>query len=140
MGLEPRIKAPWRRWIEKLGITTSIVGPTGFVLYELIHAGAISSRSVEELIAWGPAAFIVGGCFVLADRWAPKLIAAQRDSVTAQQKLADAVADLVARGDRDQREAIGTMRYLVQRVERLDERHERLLEAIDRLAPAAGAS
>lgn len=124
---EPEITLPARRWLKTLGLSVVFATPFSAFLYELVAHSVLTARDMDQIVAWGPAIFVVGGCFVLADRWAPKILTAQHAGASAQQKLADAVSELVARGDRDSREAIGTMRYVVVKLERLDRR----LDAIE---------
>lgn len=108
--------------LKKLGLSVVLLTPFSAFLYELVAHSVITADDMHQVVAWGPAVFVVGGCFVLADRWAPKIIEAQHESAMAQQKLADAVTEMVARGDRDSRETIGTMRFVVSRLEQLDQR------------------
>lgn len=112
--------------LKKLGLSVVLLTPFSAFLYELIAHSVITADDMHQIVAWGPAIFVVGGCFVLADRWAPKIIEAQHESATAQQKLADAVTEMVARGDRDAREAIGSMRYVVSQLDRLHRRMDGL--------------
>lgn len=112
--------------LKKLGLSVVLLTPFSAFLYELIAHSVITADDMHQIVAWGPAIFVVGGCFVLADRWVPKIIEAQHESATAQQKLADAVTEMVARGDRDAREAIGSMRYVVSQLDRLHRRMDGL--------------
>lgn len=110
--------------LKKLGLSVVLLTPFSAFLYELVAHSVITADNMHQIVAWGPAIFVVGGCFVLFDRWAPKIIEAQHESAMAQQKLADAVTEMVARGDRDAREAIGSMRYVVAQLERMGHRLE----------------
>lgn len=112
--------------LKKLGLRVVLLTPFSAFLYELIAHSVITADDMHQIVAWGPAIFVVGGCFVLADRWVPKIIEAQHESATAQQRLADAVTEMVARGDRDAREAIGSMRYVVSQLDRLHRRMDGL--------------
>ncbi|MFQ5696308.1 MAG: hypothetical protein ACE5HB_09995, partial [Terriglobia bacterium] len=81
------------------------------------------------LIAWGPQFVIVlllfAFLYLLADRYAPRLIAAQRETALALQHLAQAVEQLVARENAFQREQDVLLNHVARRVDAL----YRLLDA-----------
>ncbi len=73
------------------------------------------------VIAWGPQFVILlllfGFLYLLADRYAPRLIAAQRETAVALQSLARAVEQLVARDNSFQREQDVLLNHVARRVE-----------------------
>ncbi len=73
------------------------------------------------IIAWGPQFVILlllfGFLYLLADRYAPRLIAAQRETAVALQSLARAVEQLVARDNSFQREQDVLLNHVARRVE-----------------------
>ena len=86
------------------------------------------------LIAWGPQFIILlllfAFLYLLADRYAPRLIAAQRETAVALQSLAGAVDRLVARDNSFQREQDVLLNHVARRVEALHkllENHHRAL-------------
>ncbi len=91
-------------WLKKLGIGLAFSGPWSLLALALIERGAVGQQAVEQLIAWGPAVLILAGMYVLIERWAPKVIAGQAAATAANQKLADSVAQIADRGDRDMAE------------------------------------
>lgn len=108
-------------WLKKLGLGLVVCGPWSFIALALVERGAIGQQAIAQLIAWGPAAMILVAIYALVERWAPKVVAAQAEGARAQQKLADSVQELVARGDRDVRETQLMLKYTAQGVERLHE-------------------
>ena len=86
------------------------------------------------LIAWGPQFVILlllfGFLYLLADRYAPRLISAQRETAVALQSLANSVDLLVARDNSFQREQDVLLNHVARRVEalhKLMENHHRAL-------------
>ncbi len=73
------------------------------------------------IIAWGPQFVILlllfGFLYLLADRYAPRLISAQRETAVALQSLARAVEQLVARDNSFQREQDVLLNHVARRVE-----------------------
>ena len=84
------------------------------------------------LIAWGPQFVILlllfAFLYLLADRYAPRLISAQRETAVALQSLASAVEQLVARDNSFQREQDVLLNHVARRVEAL----HKLLESQNR--------
>ncbi len=97
------------------------------------------------LIAWGPQFVILlllfGFLYLLADRYAPRLISAQRETAVALQSLANSVDLLVARDNSFQREQDVLLNHVARRVEalhKLMENHHRALNGhLAKLAPSA---
>ncbi|MGH9779013.1 MAG: hypothetical protein ACRD5I_11440 [Candidatus Acidiferrales bacterium] len=97
------------------------------------------------LIAWGPQFVILlllfGFLYLLADRYAPRLISAQRETAVALQSLANSVDLLVARDNSFQREQDVLLNHVARRVEALHkllENHHRALNGhLAKLAPPA---
>jgi type VI protein secretion system component VasK len=106
-------------WLKRLGIGLVVCGPWSFVALAMVEKGALGSQAVSQLIAWGPAALILAALYVLIERWAPRIVAAQSEGARAQQKLADSVEQLAARGDRDSRETLGMVRYTLDEMKRM---------------------
>jgi len=86
------------------------------------------------LIAWGPQFVIVlllfAFLYLLADRYAPRLIAAQSETALALQNLARSVEQLVARENTFQREQDVLLNHVARRVDSLHkllESHHRAL-------------
>ncbi|HXE75354.1 MAG TPA: hypothetical protein VNN18_06945 [Candidatus Xenobia bacterium] len=90
------------------------------------------------VIAWGPQFVILlllfGFLYLLADRYAPRLIAAQRETAVALQSLARAVEQLVARENSFQREQDVLLNHVARRVEAI---HKLLNGRLHRLARAS---
>ena len=84
------------------------------------------------IIAWGPQFVILlllfGFLYLLADRYAPRLIAAQRETAVALHSLARAVEQLVARDNSFQREQDVLLNHVARRVEAI----HKLLESQNR--------
>ncbi len=84
------------------------------------------------VVAWGPQFVIVlllfAFLYLLADRYAPRLIAAQTESALALQNLAGAVRQLVERDNAFQREQDVLLNHVARRVDalyRMVEQHHR---------------
>ena len=100
------------------------------------------------LIAWGPQFVILlllfAFIYLLADRYAPRLIAAQNQTALALQNLARAVEQLVARDNAFQREQDVLLNHVARRVDalhtRLESHHRALNGRLARLAPAESKS
>jgi hypothetical protein len=88
------------------------------------------------VIAWGPQFFLVvllfGFLYLLADRYAPRLIAAQSETALALQNLAHAVEQLAAREDSFQREQDVLLNHVARRVDSL---HKLLENHLSRAKP-----
>ncbi|MBI4442602.1 MAG: hypothetical protein HY649_04430 [Acidobacteria bacterium] len=76
----------------------ALVGTSVIVLLvELARSGALEQYKdllappLASMIGWGPGLLILAGFFWLAHSYAPPLIATQRSTATALQKLADTV-------------------------------------------------
>jgi len=72
----------------------ALVGTSVIVLLvEMAKSGALEQYKdlLAPLIGWGPGLLILAGFFWLAHSYAPPLIATQRATATALQKLADTV-------------------------------------------------
>lgn len=97
------------------------------------------------LIAWGPQFVILlllfAFLYLLTDRYAPRLISAQRETAVALQSLASAVERLVARDNSFQREQDVLLNHVARRVEALHkllENHHRALNGhLAKLSPSA---
>ncbi len=95
------------------------------------------------VIAWGPQFVILlllfAFLYLLADRYAPRLISAQRETAFALHSLARAVEQLVARDDSFQREQDVLLNHVARRVEalhKLMENHHRALNGhLAKLSP-----
>jgi hypothetical protein len=98
------------------------------------------------LIAWGPLFVIVLLLFVffylLADRYAPRLISAQSQTALALQNLARSVEQLASRDDSFRREQDVLLNHVARRVDalhKLFEEHQRTLHGhLARLAAPRG--
>ncbi len=129
----------------------SLVGGAGglaAVLLLLLEQRPELARLLLErvVIAWGPQFVIVlllfAFLYLLADRYAPGLIAAQSETALALQNLARAVEQLVAREDSFQREQDVLLNHVARRVDALhkllESHHRRLNGHLARLAEANG--
>ena len=87
------------------------------------------------VIAWGPQFVIVlllfAFLYLLADRYAPRLIQAQSETALALQTLAGAVQQLVARDDAFQREQDVLLNHVARRVDSLHQLLESRLGALN---------
>lgn len=106
-------------WLKKLGFGLTVCGPWCLLAVALVDKGALNAQAVGQLIAWGPAALVLIGGYLLVERWAPRIVAAQAEGARAQQRLADSVQQLVERGDRDSRETLGMVRYTLDEMKRM---------------------
>ena len=94
------------------------------------------------LIAWGPQFVIVlllfAFLYLLADRYAPRLIAAQNQTALALQNLAQAVERIVERENSFQREQDVLLNHVARRVDSLhrlvESQHRTLNGRLTRLA------
>ncbi len=93
------------------------------------------------VIAWGPQFVILlllfGFLYLLADRYAPRLIAAQHETAVALQSLARAVEQLVARDNSFQREQDILLNHVARRVEAI---HKLLNGHLARLSQGRSAA
>jgi len=100
------------------------------------------------VIAWGPqfviALLLFAFLYLLADRYAPRLIAAQNQTALALQNLARAVEQMVERENSFQREQDVLLNHVARRLDslhRLFESHQRTLNGrLSRLACAPPAT
>ena len=100
------------------------------------------------VIPWGPqfilALLLVGFLFLLADRYAPRLIAAQTETAAALEKLAAAVRQSVERENAFQREQDVLLNHVARQVEALrkafDSHHRTVTSRLADLEPAADDS
>lgn len=87
------------------------------------------------VVAWGPQFVIVlllfAFLYVLADRYAPRLIAAQNETALALQNLAGAVRQLVERENAFQREQDVLLNHVARRVDALHRIVEQYHRAVD---------
>src|SRR3989338_6146871 len=109
-------------------LKASLVGGAGglvAVLFFLLEQRPELARLLLErvVIAWGPQFVIVlllfAFLYLLADRYAPRLIDAQHETALALQNLARAVEQLVAREDSFQREQDVLLNHVARRVDAL---------------------
>ena len=134
-------------------LKASLVGGAGglvAVLFFLLEQRPELARLLLErvVIAWGPQFVIVlllfAFLYLLADRYAPQLIAAQSETALALQSLARAVEQLVARDDAFQREQDVLLNHVARRVDALHQlleaHHRRLNGHLAKLAEANGKS
>jgi hypothetical protein len=99
-------------------------GLLALLFFLLEHRPDIAHLLLERIvIAWGPQFVILlllfAFLYLLADRYAPRLIAAQHDTAAALQNLARAVEQLVARDNSFQREQDVLLNHVARRVESL---------------------
>lgn len=141
MNTEPS-RPPNRRYLK-----ATLAGGAGGLLAVLVvlleQRPELAELLLERvLIAWGPQFVIVlllfAFLYLLADRYAPRLIAAQRDTALALQNLAGAVQQMVARDDAFQREQDVLLNHVARRVEALFKLLESHLSRLPR-ANARGA-
>jgi hypothetical protein len=110
-------------------------GATCGLCFLLEHRPELARLLLERIvIAWGPQFVILlllfAFLYLLADRYAPRLISAQHETAAALQNLARAVEQLVARDDSFQREQDVLLNHVARRVEALHkllENHHRAL-------------
>ena len=113
-------KPPERRYLK-----ATLAGAGGFLalLWFLVEQRPELAQLLLEriVIAWGPQFVILlllfGFLYLLADRYAPRLIAAQRETAVALHSLARAVEQLVARDNSFQREQDVLLNHVARRVE-----------------------
>ena len=99
-------------WLKKLGLGLVVCGPWSFVALALVEKGALGQQAIEQMVAWGPAVLILAGLYLLVERWAPRMVAAQT-------RLAESVALIADRGDRDARETIGLVKFTYEEMQRM---------------------
>ena len=95
------------------------------------------------VIPWGPqfilALLLIGFLFLLADRYAPRLIAAQTETATALEHLASAVQQSVERDNSFQREQDVLLNHVARQVEALrraiDSHHRAVTHRLSALEP-----
>ena len=134
-------------------LKASLVGGAGglvAVLFFLLEQRPELARLLLErvVIAWGPQFVIVlllfAFLYLLADRYAPRLIDAQHETALTLQNLARAVEQLVAREDSFQREQDVLLNHVARRVDALhkllEAHHRRLNGHLAKLAEANGKS
>lgn len=138
------VPPPRRRYLR----ATVAGGAGGMValLFFLLEQRPELARLLLErvLIAWGPQFVIVlllfAFLYLLADRYAPRLIAAQNQTALALQNLARAVEQIVDRDNSFQREQDVLLNHVARRVDalhRLLESHHRALNGhLSRLSSA----
>lgn len=106
------------------------------LLFFLLEERPELARLLVErvLIAWGPqfvlALLLFAFLYLLADRYAPRLIAAQSETALALQNLARSVEQLVSRENAFQREQDVLLNHVARRVDALHkllESHHRAL-------------
>lgn len=107
--------APSADWLKKLGVGIAIGAPS-LLLADMVEHGALSAAAITQIVAWGPAALILVGLYLLIERWMPRVIAGQAAAVATNQKLADSVAMIADRGDRDSRELLIMQKYLSSQI------------------------
>lgn len=115
------------------------------LVFFLLDARPELARLLVErvLIAWGPqfvlALLLFAFLYLLADRYAPRLISAQSETATALQSLARAVEQLVARENSFQREQDVLLNHVARRVDALHKLMESQRRALNghfqRLSP-----
>ena len=96
------------------------------------------------VIPWGPqfilALLLIGFLFLLADRYAPRLITAQTETATALAHLASAVQQSVERDNSFQREQDVLLNHVARQVEALrraiDSHHRAVTHRLSALEPA----
>jgi len=106
-------------WLKKLGLGLTICGPYAFVALAMVDKGAICQQAISQVVAWGPATLILIGVYLIIERWAPRLVAAQTEQASASRELADSVRVMVQRDDRDTREMQLMLKYTTGAVEEL---------------------
>ena len=132
-------------------LKASLVGGAGglvaVILFLLDQRPELARLLLERVvIAWGPLFVIVlllfAFLYLLADRYAPRLIDAQSETALALQSLARAVEQLVAREDSFQREQDVLLNHVARRVDALhkllESHHRRLNGHLAKLAEANG--
>jgi len=137
---------PNRRYL-KASLAGGAAGLVTVLLFLLEQRPELAQLLLERVvIAWGPQFVIVlllfAFLYLLADRYAPQLIAAQSETALALQSLARAVEQLVARDDAFQREQDVLLNHVARRVDALHQlleaHHRRLNGHLVRLAEANG--
>ncbi len=132
---DPPAKNPPARRLLKATLAGGAGGLLALLVYVLEQQPELARLLLERvLIAWGPLFVVVLLLFAffyrLADRYAPRLIAAHHDSATALQNLARAVEQLAAHEDSGRREQDVLLNHVARRVDslhRLIESHHRSL-------------
>ena len=110
-------------------------GLVALLLFLLEERPELAQLLLERvLIAWGPqfvlALLLFGFLYLLADRYAPRLITAQSETALALQNLARSVEQLVSRENAFQREQDVLLNHVARRVDSLHkllESHHRAL-------------
>lgn len=144
---------PVPRRARSLGMKATLAGGAGGVLtllFLLLDQRPELARLLLErvLIAWGPQFVIVlllfAFLYLLADRYAPRLIAAQSETALALQSLARAVEQLVSRENTFQREQDVLLNHVARRVDslhKLFESHRRTVNGhLAKLSRRKGAA
>jgi len=127
-------KAGNRRYL-KATLAGGAGGLIAVLVFLLEQRPELAQVLIERiLVAWGPQFVIVlillAFLYLLADRYAPRLISAQRETTVALQSLANSVDRLVARDNSFQREQDVLLNHVARRVEALHkllENHHRAL-------------
>lgn len=117
--------APNRRYL-KATLAGSAGGLVALLFFLLEQRPELAQLLLERVvIAWGPQFIILlllfSFLYLLADRYAPRLIAAQSETALALQNLARAVEQLVTRENSFQREQDVLLNHVARRVEALHE-------------------
>lgn len=124
-------------------------GLTAILLLLLEQRPELARLLLERvLIAWGPqfviALLLFAFLYLLADRYAPRLIAAQNETAVALQSLARAVEQIATRDDSFRREQDVLLNHVARRVEALhrmlESYHRSLNGKLARLSEKPGAN
>lgn len=145
----PKPDAPTsnRRYL-KATLAGGAGGLTAVLLLLLDQRPELARLLLERvLIAWGPqfviALLLFAFLYLLADRYAPRLIAAQNETALALQSLARAVEQIATRDDSFRREQDVLLNHVARRVEALhrilESYHRSLNGQLARLSGKAGA-
>lgn len=138
---------PERRRFLKATVAGSAGGLLAVLFFLLEQRPELARLLLERvLIAWGPqfviALLLFLFLYLLADRYAPRLIAAQNQTALALQSLARAVEQIVDRENSFQREQDVLLNHVARRVDslhRLVASHHRALNGrLSRLACKGG--
>jgi hypothetical protein len=124
---------PAGRRAVKAALAGGAGGLVALLFFLLEHRPELAQLLLERvLIAWGPLFVIVlllfAFFYLLADRYAPRLISAQSQTALALQDLARSVEQLASRDDSFRREQDVLLNHVARRVDAL----HRLLEAHQR--------
>lgn len=136
------LKSEGRRYL-KATVAGGAGGLLALLFFLLEQRPELARLLLERvLIAWGPQFVIVlllfAFLYLLADRYAPRLIAAQNQTALALQNLAQAVEQIVERENSFQREQDVLLNHVARRVDSLhrlvESQHRALNGRIARLA------